>query len=83
MDRPGFLRRLPRFVYWLTGAAIALGGAFVARGLADQVAGEAKIPFWIAGSLIIFVGLWVLSQGTRSRVANESGDEPADADKAE
>lgn len=81
MARPGRLRRLPRYVYWLTGAAIAFFGAFIARGLAEQVAGEAKIPFWIAGSIIIFAGLWVLSQGTRSRVSNEPADEPQGADE--
>lgn len=60
--------RLPRWVYWTAGAAIAFVGGFTAKVVADQFPLEQRMPFWIAGTAIIFTGLWVLSMGTKSRL---------------
>lgn len=64
-------KRLPRWVYWTVGAAISLAGAFIAKIIADQVPFTQRAPFWIAGTIVIFVGLWVLSMGTKSRLDKE------------
>ncbi len=68
-----FRRRPPRWVFWILGAAIAFIGAYVARGLSEQVPMQARWPFWFLGTVFIFSGLYVLSQGTRSR--DRSGQE--------
>jgi hypothetical protein len=67
-------RKLPRGVYWTIGAAIAFGGAIVARAVAEQAPGY-RVPIWLAGAIVIFFGLGVLSLGTRSRLQppDESG----------
>ena len=69
-----FWRRLPRAAYWLLGAAVAVTGAMVAKTIADQFPLAERAPFWIAGTAIIFAGLWVLSMGTKSRLQGD--DEP-------
>jgi putative Mn2+ efflux pump MntP len=74
-----FRRRPPRWVFWILGAAIAFVGAYIARGLSEQVPVDARLPYWFGGTAIIFLGLYVLSQGTRSRergVENDSVDAP-------
>jgi sulfite exporter TauE/SafE len=60
--------RLPRWAYWAIGAAIAVVGAFTAQVVADRFPVAQRLPFWIAGTAIIFAGLWVLSMGTKSRL---------------
>ncbi|MBK8906913.1 MAG: hypothetical protein IPM60_03135 [Rhodospirillales bacterium] len=60
--------RLPRWLYWVVGAAIAFAGAYLFRGLGDQFSIHQRWPFWLAGTAAIFVGLWVLSLGTKSRL---------------
>jgi sulfite exporter TauE/SafE len=66
--RDAFWKRLPRWIYWTVGAAIACVGAFTAQVVADQFPVAQRLPFWIAGTAIIFAGLWVLSMGTKSRL---------------
>ena len=67
-DRAHLLRRLPRGAYWVLGAAVAFAGAYVAKGLADQVPFVDRVPYWLGGSAIIFIGLWIVTLGTRSRM---------------
>ena len=62
---------LPRVVYWTIGAATALAGAIVARLFAEHLP-EHRVPIWLAGVSVIFLGVAVLSLGTRSRL---DGDE--------
>ena len=71
---PRFWERLPRVVYWLLGAAVSVTGALVAKTVADQFPFAERAPFWIGGTAFIFVGLWILSLGSRSRL--EGDDEP-------
>lgn len=68
--------RLPRWAWWAIGAAIACTGAITARLLADQLPANARVPVWLAGGGLIFIGLAVLSLGSRSQPP------PADADAA-
>ena len=71
-DRPSPVwKRLPRWVYWTVGAAISCLGAITAKIIADPYPLTQRVPFWIAGTVIIFVGLWVLSHGTRARIEDE------------
>jgi len=70
----GIGRRLPRFVFWLAGGAIAAAGAIGARKAAYAYP-EYSIVLWLAGSAVIFMGLAVLSMGTRNR---SSGDDEPD-----
>jgi len=63
-----FWKRLPRWVYWTVGAVVSFVGAFTAKIVADQFPLEQRLPFWIAGTAIIFVGLWVISMGTKSHL---------------
>ncbi len=59
--------RLPRVVYWLAGAAIAGSGAVFARHFAELYPAH-RILLWLTGAAVIFVGLAVLSLGTRARL---------------
>lgn len=71
------LERLPRGVWWGCGAAIALGGAVAARVIAEQFPLEDRVPIWLAGSAVIFLGLAVLSIGARAgRGAGPEADSP-------
>ena len=73
------LERLPRGVWWGCGAAIALGGALAARVIAEQFPLEDRVPIWLAGSAVIFLGLAVLSIGARAgRGAGPEDDSPED-----
>jgi hypothetical protein len=73
-SEPGALRRLPRQVYWLVGAVIACSGAALANWVSADLPMADRAPYWIAGSAVIFVGLWILSLGTRAR-SGEGGDD--------
>ena len=61
--------------YWVLGAAVSVMGAIVAKSIADQFPFAQRAPFWIGGTAIIFVGLWILSLGSKSRL--QEGDQPA------
>jgi hypothetical protein len=61
------LRGLPRVFYWVAGSIIALSGALLGRIVAAQMTGNDRIMIWAAASAIIFIGLGVLSLGTRHR----------------
>lgn len=60
-------RRPPRWVYWLTGAVVACGGAFIANWLSAELPLELRGPFWLGGTAVIFLGLWIVSMGTRAQ----------------
>jgi hypothetical protein len=62
--------KLPRAFYWTVGAAIAFIGAIVARLLAEAVPGY-RVPIWLAGAIVIFFGLSILSLGTKTRLDAE------------
>jgi hypothetical protein len=64
-------RKLPTAVYWTAGAALAFGGAITARLFAEQ-APEYRVPIWLAGAIVIFFGLAILSLDTKARL--EVGD---------
>jgi hypothetical protein len=66
--------------YWVLGAAVSIMGAIVAKGIADQVSFAQRAPFWVGGTAIIFVGLWIVCLGTKSRLQED--DEPtSDSDE--
>ena len=71
--------RLPRSVFWALGAAIAVVGALVARGAAEAFP-TYQVPLWLLGGGAIFVGLAVLSLGTRGRMEELDDTEPDDGD---
>lgn len=60
-------RRLPRVFFWIAGSIIALSGGLLGRILAAQMSGNERLLIWAAASAIIFIGLAVLSLGTRHR----------------
>lgn len=60
------LKRLPRAVYWVAGAALACAGALGARFISEAFPLADRVPIWLAGGGIIFLGLCVLSLGTRA-----------------
>ena len=65
MTGPGNRRwRPPRWIYWLAGAAVACSGALIANLLSADLPVAERGPYWLAGSAVIFLGLWILSQGT-------------------
>ena len=59
---------LPRQVYWAVGAVIACSGAALANWISADLPMADRAPYWIAGSAVIFLGLWILSLGTRARI---------------
>jgi H+/Cl- antiporter ClcA len=69
--------RLPRWVYWALGAVIAFAGAVVARLFADRTPDEYRLVIWFMGGAFIFLGVAVLSLGTRSRLDGENTEEDA------
>ena len=68
-----FLAKLPRGFYWIIGGGVACGGAFIARLLAEQVADDYRIAVWLAGGAVIFLGVAVLSMGTRANLERDDG----------
>jgi len=60
--------------YWLLGAVVSVLGAIAAKAVADQFPFAQRAPFWIGGTAIIFVGLWILSLGSKSRLLED--DQP-------
>lgn len=66
-------RRLPRWGYWLAGAAVACAGALIANRLSAGLPVAERLPYWLAGSAVIFLGLWILSLGTRARLERRHG----------
>lgn len=72
----GWLRRLkglPRPFYWAAGAGIGAVGAITARTVAEAAPEELRIPIWLTGAALIFVGLAIVSLGTRAWLGD---DEP-------
>lgn len=66
-----WLYRLPRLVYWAAGAAVAFGGALGARLLAQGAPSSHQVVIWLTGAVLIFIGLAILSMGTRARLEVE------------
>ena len=64
--------KLPRAAYWTLGTVIAFAGAIVARLLAEQVPGY-RVIVWLGGAGVVFLGLGILSLGTRSRLDPPAG----------
>jgi amino acid transporter len=73
--------RLPRWAYWIAGALIAFAGAIGARLLAAAASGQLGIAIWLVGAVFIFVGLAVLSFGTRTRGGVEPPSNTSAADE--
>jgi len=68
VTEPGNERwRPPRWAYWLAGAAVACSGAFLANWLSADLPVAERGPYWLGGTAVIFVGLWILSKGTSSQ----------------
>ena len=73
MTGPGKKRwRLPRWAYWLTGAAVACGGALLTNWLSADLPIAEQGPYWLVGTAVIFLGLWVLSLGTRAHLGDRN-----------
>lgn len=67
--------RLPRWLYWVVGAVVACSGAFIANAFAERYQDiNARAPIWIAGSVFIFAGLYILSLGTKSRLSDDGSE---------
>ncbi|MFZ1415949.1 MAG: hypothetical protein WAS73_15430 [Defluviicoccus sp.] len=60
------LKRLPRPFYWVVGGAIGAAGAIFARTVADAAPANMRVSIWLSGGALIFIGLAVLSLGTRA-----------------
>ena len=76
------LPRLPQPAFWAIGAAIAFTGAIVARLIAEHVP-DYRVPIWLAGAIVVFFGLVILSLGTKARLEIQDedlveGDRPQD-----
>lgn len=63
--------RLPRWTYWVAGAAIAFGGAIAARQIGEMTGYTYRVAVWLGGAVCIFVGLAIVSLGTRARLEDE------------
>jgi hypothetical protein len=73
----GIGHRLPRFLFWIAGGAIAVAGAIGARK-ASYAYPDYRIVLWMAGSAVIFLGLAVLSMGSRNRLGDDDEEEQGD-----
>lgn len=54
-------------LYRIAGAALAVCGALLARLFSEAVPAEQRIWFWIAGTICIFGGLYLVCVPTRRR----------------
>jgi hypothetical protein len=59
-------------VYWIAGAVVSFGGAIGARLLAQAAPPSQRVPIWLMGGVFIFIGLAILSMGTRARLEDEA-----------
>jgi hypothetical protein len=83
---PSIWLRLPRLVYWAVGAAISFGAAAGARLFAETLPLSERVPIWLIGAVFVFVGLGVLSLGTKGRreveeLFAENNGEPANGEE--
>jgi hypothetical protein len=60
-------KRPPRWVFWLAGAVVACSGALLANRLSADLPIAERGPYWLAGTAVIFLGLWILAKGTRAQ----------------
>jgi hypothetical protein len=56
------------------GATVSCSGAVGARLVSEAYPLNERIPIWLAGAVVVFFGLGVLSLGTRRRL--EPDDDP-------
>ena len=74
-DPGSWHRRLPRWAYWLAGAVVACSGALLANRLSAELPLPDRAPYWLAGSAVIFIGLWIVAQGSHTH-RGDGGDGP-------
>lgn len=73
------LKRFPRVAYWIAGAVLACAGAVGARLFSETFPLQERIPIWLAGAGVVFLGLCVVSLGTRAHLeADEREPEEAE-----
>jgi Na+/melibiose symporter-like transporter len=65
-------RRWPRFVFWLLGGAIAVVGALAARYVGEAADPAYRVAIWLSGGAVIFLGLAIVSIGTRAHLHERS-----------
>jgi hypothetical protein len=58
-------------VYWAAGAAVSFGGAAGARLFAETLPPSDRVPVWLIGAVFVFIGLGILSLGTKGRAEVE------------
>ena len=73
-DGRSFWRRLPRALYWMVGGVIACGGAGVARVIGDGLHPDDRYLAWLAGCVLIFLGVAILSLGTHANLRPDKAD---------
>jgi len=54
---------------------VACSGAFVANRWSADVPLADRGPYWLAGTAVIFLGLWIVAKGTGRPPADRHGDE--------
>jgi hypothetical protein len=68
------------------GAAISFGAAAGARLFAETLPLSERVPIWLIGAVFVFVGLAILSLGTKGRreveelFAENNNGEPANGE---
>ncbi|QLH38336.1 MAG: hypothetical protein HWD60_04310 [Defluviicoccus sp.] len=67
------MKRFPRVAYWIAGAILACAGAVGAR-LSEIFPLQERIPIWLAGAGVVFLGLCVVSLGTRAYLDSDAED---------
>lgn len=80
---PNFWLRLPRLAYWALGAAVSFGGAAGARLFAETLPPGERVPVWLVGAVFVFIGLAILSLGTKGRAEVEELFAENNGDKAD
>lgn len=56
-----------RIIYWIAGTLTAFGGVLVVRVLAGGLPGNEKVIATLTGYTLSFLGLFVISMGTRRK----------------
>lgn len=77
------LRQLPRVAFWICGALISFSGALGARFFSESFPLKDRVSIWLAGGVIVFIGLGVLSLGTRAWLQGDGAADDADPGQAD